>query len=70
MLFDFSEFTFSKNSFRNIIKVASSLDPDQDCQNVGPDLGPSSFQRIQTDDKSHSHKGKSLNWLKFGEKIS
>ena len=28
-----------KNSFRNTIRESKSLDPDQDQQNVGPDLG-------------------------------
>ena len=44
--------TFSKNSFWNIIRVSNSLDPDQDRQNVGPDLGPNYFQRLSADDKS------------------
>ena len=30
---------FKKGSFRNIIRVQNSLDPDQDRHNVGPDLG-------------------------------
>ena len=30
---------FSKNSFRNTARVYNGLDPDQDQQNVGPDLG-------------------------------
>ena len=32
--------TFSKNSFRNTIRVSNDLDPDQDRFSVGPDLGP------------------------------
>ena len=32
--------TFSKNSFRNTIRVSNSLDPDRDRHSVVPDLGP------------------------------
>ena len=39
----FSKLTFSKNSFRNTIRVSSSLDPDQDRHYVSPDLGPNCF---------------------------
>ena len=40
MLF-FSKFNlkFSKNSFRNTVRVSNGLDPDQDRHLVGPDLG-------------------------------
>ena len=31
---------FSKKSFNSIIRVSSGLDPDQDRQNIGPDVGP------------------------------
>ena len=37
--------TFSKNSFKNTIRVSSSLDPDQARHFVGPDLGPNCLQR-------------------------
>ena len=33
----FSKLTFSKNSFRNTIRVSNGLDPDQDRHSVGPD---------------------------------
>ena len=46
-----SKFTFSKNYFRNTIRVSNSLDPDQ---NVGPDLGPNCLQRLLVNDKSCS----------------
>ena len=46
----FSKLTFSINSFRNTIRVSNSLDPDQDRQNVGPDLGPNCLQRLSADD--------------------
>ena len=36
----FSKLTFPKNSFRNMIRVSNSLDPDQVQHFVGPDLGP------------------------------
>ena len=34
----FSKLTFSKNAFRNTIKMSNSLDSDQDRRSVGPDL--------------------------------
>ena len=40
-----SKLTFSKNSFRNIIKVSNDLDPDQDHHSVGPDLGLNCLER-------------------------
>ena len=30
--------------------MSNSLDPDQDRQNVGPDLGPICLQRLSADD--------------------
>ena len=49
---EFSKLTFSKNSFKNTIRVSKSLDPGQDRHYVGPDLGPNCLQRLSTDDKS------------------
>ena len=46
----FSKLTFSKISYRNIIRVSNSLDPDQDRQCVSPDLGPNCLQRLSADD--------------------
>ena len=43
---------FSKNSFRNTIRVSNSLDQDQDQHFVGPDLGPICLQRLSADNKS------------------
>ena len=43
----FSNLTFSKNSFRNPIRVSSSLDPDQDRHSVGPDLVQTVYQGFQ-----------------------
>ena len=31
--------------------MSNSLDPDQDRQNVGPDLGPNCLQRLSDDKK-------------------
>ena len=42
----FSKLTFLKNSFRNTIRVANSLDPDQARHFVGPELGPNCLQRL------------------------
>ena len=36
----FSKSTFTKNYFRNMIRVSNSLDPDQARPFVEPDLGP------------------------------
>ena len=41
----FQNHFFSKNSFRNTIRVSNSLDPDKARQNVGPDLVPNCLQR-------------------------
>ena len=40
---------FSKNSFRNTIRVPNRLDPDQDQHSVGPNLGPNCLQRFSAD---------------------
>ena len=42
----FSNSTFSKNYFRNIIRVPNSLDPDQARPSVRLDLGPNCLQRL------------------------
>ena len=55
----FSKWTFSKNSFRNTIRVSNSLDLDQDRCSVGPDLGPNCLQRLSPDDKSGHKQGNS-----------
>ena len=39
----FSKLTFSKNSFRNTIRINNFLDPDQGQHFVGPDLVPNCF---------------------------
>ena len=41
----FQNLIFSKNSFRNIIKMSNALCPDQDRHFVGPDLSPNRLQR-------------------------
>ena len=48
----FSKSTFLKNSFRNAIRVSTSLDPDQARRFVGPDLGLNCSQRLSADDNS------------------
>ena len=37
--------------------MSNSLDPDQDRQNVGPDLGPNCLQRLLADNKSLQKQG-------------
>ena len=52
---------FRKHSFGNTIRVLNRLDPDQDRQNVGPELDPNCLQRLSTDYKSrHYTAGKEL----------
>ena len=41
------EFFFKINSFRNIIIVSNSLNPDLDRQNVSLDLGPNCLQSFE-----------------------
>ena len=55
----FSKLTFSKKSFRNIIRLSNGLDPDQDRHFVGPDLGTNCLQRLSADGESHCEQGKS-----------
>ena len=42
----FSKLTFSKNSFKNNIRVSNRLDPHQDWHSVSPDLGPNCLKII------------------------
>ena len=48
----FSKPTFSKNSFRNPIRVSNSLDADLAQHFVGPDLDPSCLQTLSADGTS------------------
>ena len=45
-----------KKSFGNTNTVSNSLDPDQDC----PDLGPNCLPRLSADNKSCHKQGKSF----------
>ena len=47
-----SKLIFSKNSFRNTIRVPNSLDPDQARHFVRPGLGPNCLQRLSAGDTS------------------
>ena len=47
---DFFKRTFSKNSFRNTLRVSNSLDPDQARHFVGPDLGLKCLHRLSAGD--------------------
>ena len=47
---------FSKNSFRNTIRVSNSLDTDQDRRSVGPDLDPNCSQRLSPKTKAGTSK--------------
>ena len=42
----FSEFTFSKDFFRNTIRVINSLDPGPVLRFVGSNLGPNCLPRL------------------------
>ena len=48
----FSKSTFSKNSFRNTIRVSNTLDLEQARHFVGPDLDPNSLERLSADETS------------------
>ena len=48
---------YLKRKFENILKgtllESNSLDPDQDRQNVGPDLSPNCLQMLSADEKNY-----------------
>ena len=48
----FLKSTFSKNYFRNAIRMSNSLDPDQARHFDGPDLDPNCLQTVSADDTS------------------
>ena len=50
-LLTFFKITFSKTSFKNTIRVSNGLDPDQDRNFVGPNLGTNCLQRLSADKK-------------------
>ena len=58
----FSKSNFSKNSFRNTIRLSNSLDLDQARQIVGHDLGPNCMQIISAD-VTRVHVGEVLTFL-------
>ena len=45
----FFKITFSKNSFRDTIRVSNNLDPDQARHFVGPHLDPKCLQKLSAD---------------------
>ena len=50
--FFFSKLTFSKNYYKNTIKVPNSFDPDRARHLIGSDLDPNCLQRLSADDTS------------------
>ena len=58
---------FSKNSFRNTIRVPNSLDPDQDLNFVRPDLGPNCLQRLSADSTSRQRDNSSITGTIFNQ---
>ena len=50
----FSKLTFSKNRFRNTVRVSNSLDSDQDQHSVGLDLGPNCLQKLPLAKKEYN----------------
>ena len=56
LLLSFADFFinifFSKNSFKNNIRVSNCLDPDQDGHSFSPNLGPNCLYRLSAEDKS------------------
>ena len=49
---DFSKLTGFLKTFLNTTRVSNGMGPDQDRQNVDPDLGPNCLQRLLTDNKN------------------
>ena len=47
----FSKVIFSKNYFRNTIRVSNILESDQDRQFVGPDLVPNCLHMLHVSDR-------------------
>ena len=45
-----ADFFFQNPLFRNTTRVSNSLDPEQACCFVRPDLGPNCLQRLSADD--------------------
>ena len=56
----FSKLTFSKISFRSIIRVSNSLDPDQDRQNVRPDRNLNCLPSLSADLRNRHQQVKRL----------
>ena len=50
LLLFFKIYFFKK--FSGMLSVSNSLDPDQDCCSVGPDLGPKCLLRLLADNKN------------------
>ena len=48
---------FKKNLSETLVRVSSSLDPDQGRHSFGPDLDPNCLQRLSADGKSHLMQG-------------
>ena len=46
----FLKLTFAKKSFRNIVRVSNSRDPDQAQLNVGHDLAPNCLQNLSAEE--------------------
>ena len=61
---DFFQKKNSKNSFKNTFRASNGLDPDQDRQSVGPDLGPNCLQRLSADDTAKELKS-TQTWVIF-----
>ena len=53
--------TFSKNSFKNTIRLSNNLNPDQAPHFVGPDLGPNCLKRLSSDDTSRQRVNGTIN---------
>ena len=47
----FFKINFFEKFFHYTIRLSNTLDPDPDQQNIGPDLGMNTFQRLLADDK-------------------
>ena len=64
----FSKSSFSKNSFRNMIRESNSLNPGQARQDVRPDLGPNCLQMLSADDTTRQRVNRGAPQLSVSQK--
>ena len=65
----FFKINFFKKLFQERCQRSNSLDPDQDLQNVGADLGPNCLQRLLAGDTKIVTSRQSLSYLSSNYQI-